>query len=99
MKLAWEIVGVILLLLCLAWIVFFGGIGVVIARRMHSDAVIGFILGVLLGPFGWLLTWLLGRRRGARHPGRTRSALDDTASGGARAAAWEGEPGETEWPE
>lgn len=64
-----SVIGVVLLIvvmIILTWIAIFGGVGAAIASTYGKPPVIGFALGSLLGPVGWTITWLTGRRNGFR---------------------------------
>jgi hypothetical protein len=56
---------VVTVMIILTWVVIFGGVGVAIARSSGGSAVLGFALGAVLGPIGWLITWLVARQTGS----------------------------------
>jgi hypothetical protein len=76
---------VIVVMIILTWVAIFGGVGAAIASSYGKSPVVGFALGALLGPLGWLVTWLTGRRNGYRvQPGYVQdsSAELEPPSGG-----------------
>lgn len=63
MNVAVDILLTSLLLVVGSWVLCFGGIGAAFARSRSVSTWGGFTLGVLLGPLGWLLMWLIARSR------------------------------------
>lgn len=53
---------VVIVMVILTWVVIFGGVGIAIASSNGRSAVLGFSLGAILGPIGWLLIWLIARQ-------------------------------------
>lgn len=53
-----------LILIVGTWVLIFGGIGLMLARSLGQNAVLGFALGTILGPIGWLAIWLMARYGG-----------------------------------
>jgi hypothetical protein len=53
-----------LLLTLLAGVGINGAIGALIGHRTHANAAIGTLVGIIAGPFGWLIL-VLGRNRPA----------------------------------
>lgn len=53
-----------ILLVIGTWVLIFGGIGLMLARSFGQNLVLGFALGTVLGPIGWLVIWLVSRRHG-----------------------------------
>lgn len=65
-------------MLALAWAVYAGGIGVYAARCKGRPAIEGCLLGILAGPFGWLLVAALPSDPGAPgRPARAGEASDE----------------------
>lgn len=78
-----------ILLIIGTWVLIFGGIGLMLARSLGQNPVLGFALGTILGPLGWLITWLMGKRNGitraaAGFAGNVGDAIDlpDPGAGG-----------------
>lgn len=53
---------VIVVMIIFTWVAIFGGVGIAIANSNGRSAVLGFSLGAVLGPFGWVLIWLIARQ-------------------------------------
>ncbi len=59
----------ILLLVVVAWIAVFGGIGALLSRSRGGTAPSGLAWGVALGPFGWLaVLWTTRQQRSPASP-------------------------------
>jgi hypothetical protein len=56
---------VVIVMIILTWVAIFGGIGAVISSSSGKSPVLGFALGALFGPIGWLVTWLICRQAGS----------------------------------
>lgn len=54
----------IILVLVFSWVVFFGGIGAILARARGSSSVEGLLWGAVLGPIGWIMVWFRTRSSG-----------------------------------
>lgn len=45
------------LALIIGWIVFLGGPAVLLGQNKNRSLLVNFLLGIFLGPIGWLITW------------------------------------------
>jgi hypothetical protein len=74
----------VLVLIVFVWVAIFGGVGALLARSREVSTVTGLALGVVLGPFGWAITWWVTRP--SRRPVSAAQWLGETfdrRSGGA----------------
>lgn len=68
----------ILILVVFVWVAVFGGIGTLLAPRRGRTRIRGFLLGVLLGPVGWIMLLIRpgSARRILRRPSRDEISIE-----------------------
>jgi hypothetical protein len=64
------------LLLIVSWVAIFGTIGGLLSHTRDGSAIEGFVLGALLGPFGWVFTWFRTREAAGRRIEETDTGSD-----------------------
>lgn len=66
----------IIVLVVLVWVAIFGTGGALIARDRGGSSAMGFLLGSIAGPIGWIILWLgsgrFGKRRSREQSPTTR---------------------------